>query len=274
MKKIIFPFCVMGTILFFCFNACDMGSAHVNTGVSLVCLGDSLTAGYGATTPGEDDSTKSYPAYLQNKLNIPVINAGKSGDTTSEALSRVNTDVLNENPRIVIIELGANDLFQWFSSETTEKNLQGVKDLLATTKNNLQEIINLIDDGNRKIYIAKFYTEAVAKAMADEFGIPDSVQTLLINRYDAMFAALASSNNVILIDDIWNGIGEDQMSDAVHPNAAGYALMADNYYKAMEPYLEANNLLSRSMSLKYRTVPTLSSFVAASSQTMTALGCI
>jgi acyl-CoA thioesterase-1 len=228
MKKIIVTFCAIGTIFFLCFNSCNNG--NTNSDISLVCLGDSLTAGYGATTPGVDDKTKSYPAYLQNKVNIPVINAGISGDTTSQALLRINTDVLTENPRIVIIELGANDLFQRIP--------------LATTKDNLQKIIDLINDGNRKIYIAKFYTEEVARAMADEFGIKNyDWQTGLINQYDTMFDTLASSNNAELIDDIWNGIWGKYMSDTVHPNAKGYELMADNYYKAMKPYLETNNLL-------------------------------
>jgi acyl-CoA thioesterase-1 len=241
MKKIIFSFCTVGIIFLLCFNGCDNGSTKVNTGVSLVCLGDSLTAGYGATTPGSDDKTKSYPAYLQKKLNIPVINAGITGDTTLQALSRINTDVLMKNPQIVIIELGANDLF---------KNIP-----CKTTKDNLQEIINLINDGNRKIYIAKFYTEEVArsfarsfaKSMTDNFGITDyaisAMLITLIEQYDDMFETLASENKVELIDDIWDGIWDVYMSDSVHPNAKGYELMADNYYKAMKPYLEANNLL-------------------------------
>jgi acyl-CoA thioesterase-1 len=230
MKKFVFSFCIIETIFFLCSTGCDNGSANVNTDISLVCLGDSLTAGYGATTPGVDDKAKSYPAYLQRKINISVINAGISGDTTSQALSRINTDVLIKNPRIVIIELGANDLFQGIS--------------LTTTKNNFQKIIDLINDGNRKIYIAKFYTEAVARAMADNLGINNyDMQTMLITQYNNMFDTLASSNNAELIGDIWNGIWGKYMSDDVHPNAKGYELMADNYYKVIKPYLEANNLL-------------------------------
>jgi acyl-CoA thioesterase-1 len=223
-------------IVFLIFSACDNGTpastanTAIDTGVSLICLGDSLTAGHGAVSPGLDDSTKSYPAYLQSKVNIPVINAGISGNTTSQALSRINTDVLAKNPRIVIVELGANDLFQ------------GVP--LAVTKSNLQAIINLINDGNRKIYIAKFYTEEVARAMAGAFGINDyNIQTMVIEQYDSIFSTLASSNNVELIHDIWDGVWGVYMSDAVHPNARGYEIMADNYYEAMKPYLQANNLL-------------------------------
>jgi lysophospholipase L1-like esterase len=235
MKRTIFSFIVIGMIISLYFSGCDNGTAANifdanNTGISLVCLGDSLTAGHGATTPGVDDETKSYPAYLQAKINIPVVNAGITGNTTAQALFRTYTDVIKENPRIVIIELGGNDLFQGVPPETT--------------KNNLQKIINLVNNGKRKIYIARFYTEEVARSMADSVGINNySVQTFLITQYNTMFYALAASNNVELITDIWEGVWGIHMSDVVHPDAKGYEIMADNYYKAMEPYLKENNLL-------------------------------
>ena len=129
--------------------------------VILVCFGDSLTAGYGAAKPGEDDRTKSYPAFLQErfdgeKINILAENAGVSGDTTGMGLLRVENDVLAKDPGIVIIQFGANDLFKTV--------LEGAN-LLSTTESNLQGIIEKVNDGKRKIYLVKFYTEPVAKEM-------------------------------------------------------------------------------------------------------------
>jgi lysophospholipase L1-like esterase len=201
--------------------------------ITLVCLGNSLTAGYGAVTPGEDDKTKSYPAYLQEKIDnsvtngkVTVINAGVSGDTTLDGLSRIDEDVLSKNPQIVIIELGANDL-------------DLTKNPPVNTRENLQEIVKKLDNGKRKIYVAKFYTEEVARATAANFGITDPVlQTFLIKQYDDIFNELASSNNVELIEDIWTGVWGIHMSDSVHPNAAGYEIMADHYFKALQPYLQ------------------------------------
>jgi acyl-CoA thioesterase-1 len=231
MKKFAFFFgIILGMIISFSFVGCDNDTTSDNKGVTLVCLGNSLTAGFGATTPGVDNKAKSYPAYLQNKTNIPVINAGVSGNTTSQGLSRVNTDVLSKNPQIVIIELGANDLFR------------GIP--LSTTRDNLQDIIDMIDNGNRKIYLAKFYTETVARAMAVSLRITDyNIQTALINQYNNMFNTLALSNNVVLIDDIWAGVWGIHMSDGIHPNAAGYQIMANNYFNVLQPYLQANNLI-------------------------------
>jgi acyl-CoA thioesterase-1 len=229
-KQILFVVAVFGLSIGFFFIGCDNGDIHNNQGTTLVCFGNSLTAGYGATTPGVDDKSNSYPAYLQSKINIPVINAGVSGNTTLQSLSRIDTDVLSKDPRIVIIELGANDLFQRIP--------------ITTTRSNLQNIIDTLNDGNRKIYLARFYTDAIARAMANDIGITDYVvQTLLINQYNTMFNTLASSNNVVLIDDIWDGVWGIHMSDSVHPNAAGYEIMANNYFKILQPYLQANGLL-------------------------------
>ena len=164
-------------------------------------------------------------------MSIPVINAGVSGDTTAGGLARVDAQVLSQNPRIVVICLGANDLGQGIPA--------------ATTRENLQNIINKVDNGERKIYLAKFYTEAVARALAAQYGLADyAAQTAIINQYDAIFRALASENNgVTLIEDIWNGVWGLHMSDAVHPDAKGYELMANNIFTVLQPYLRENDLL-------------------------------
>jgi acyl-CoA thioesterase-1 len=229
-KSIFFAVVILGLAISFSFIGCDNGTINNSQDQSLVCLGNSLTAGYGATTPGVDDKSKSYPTYLQDKINIPVINAGVSGDTTLQGLSRVNIDVLSKNPRIVIIELGANDLFQGIS--------------ITDTQDNLKNIINKLNNENRKIYLAKFYTDKIARIMASNNGITNyGLQTALINQYDNMFNTLSSSNNVVLIDDIWDGVWGIHMSDSVHPNATGYEIMANNYFKILQPYLQANDLL-------------------------------
>jgi acyl-CoA thioesterase-1 len=211
---------------------CDNGNSENYYAETLVCFGDSLTAGYGATVPGIDDKTKSYPAYLQDRVTIPVINSGVSGDTTANALARLNRDVILKNPKIVIIELGANDFFSRIP--------------ISTTKDNLKKIIALLNNGKPKIFVAKFYTEPVVRGLANSFDITDyNAQTVIINQYDDMFDSLAGSENIELIEDIWSGVWGIHMSDAVHPNAAGYQKMADNYFNRIKIYLQTNDLTSK-----------------------------
>jgi len=179
---------------------------------TIVFLGDSLTAGIYMTSDGRwlEDRSKAYPALLQNKVTIPVINAG-GRSTTANGLAHVKGDVLSKNPRIVVIVLGTND---W---------LQNIP--LATTKSNLQKIIDMVNDGSRKIYLAAWYWGATAES-------------------DNMFKTLASSNNVELIDGILDGLLSIHYSaDGHHPNAAGQEILAATFFNALKPYLEANNLL-------------------------------
>ena len=198
----------------------------------LVCFGNSLTEGYGAAVRDEVDTTQSYPAFLQEKLSIPIINAGISGDTTITGLARIHEDVLIHDPQMVIIELGANDVKNFVMPDTT--------------KSNLQNIITLLNDGNRKIYLVKFYTEAVARKIITEFLTSDyNTQSILIKTYDELFDSLASSNKVELITDIWNGVLDEYLSDGIHPNAQGYKIMADNYFSYLLPYLQKNNYLAK-----------------------------
>jgi len=72
---------------------------------AIVCLGDSLTEGVGASS-GED-----YPSVLSRELAFPVVNLGQRGDTTARALARL-PDVLARNPRLVIVLLGGNDFLR------------------------------------------------------------------------------------------------------------------------------------------------------------------
>ena len=62
----------------------------------MVAFGDSLVAGRGAPA-GRD-----FVSLLSERLGVPIINAGHSGDTTRAAMTRLDSDVLSRDPRIVI----------------------------------------------------------------------------------------------------------------------------------------------------------------------------
>src|SRR5271156_1330901 len=104
--------------------------SKIDTRPAIVAFGDSLTAGFGAE-PGN-----SYPDFLQKDLDGAglrwrVINAGVSGDTTTDGVSRLS-EVMAEKPRIVIVEFGGNDGLRGLPLETTRSNLASI---LATITN-------------------------------------------------------------------------------------------------------------------------------------------
>ena len=188
----------------------------------IVCFGDSLTEGYGAGWLFPVDRSKSYPAFLQSKVNASVVNAGISGDTTSDALARLDTDVLSINPQMVIILLGTNDYFQRCPA--------------AKAKANLQEIIDRTRDGDRQLYLASFIGDSNWEtSLLDEIaGFLYSEYASLLSEYRKIFDELMSENKDLhFIPNIWIGMQDTDMSDIIHPNASGYEKIAETIFDAI-----------------------------------------
>lgn len=89
--------------------------------VRIVGFGDSLMAGY-QLAPGESFPEKLETALKARGHDVLIANAGVSGDTSSGGLSRLDWSVPDDT-RIVILELGANDMLRGIRPEVTEKNL-------------------------------------------------------------------------------------------------------------------------------------------------------
>lgn len=159
-------------------------------GSSVIAFGDSLTAGYGASA-GED-----YPSRLSAMSGVQVVNAGKSGDTTESALTRIESDVLSANPRIVIVGLGGNDFLGGMAMQTTEANLR--------------TIIRRIQGVGAMVVLLGFRFPSLTAS------------------YEDMYKRVAREEGCLLIDRTLKGILTDPSlrSDQIHPNARGYDLMA------------------------------------------------
>ncbi|MBW2466443.1 MAG: arylesterase [Deltaproteobacteria bacterium] len=202
MKKSFFDFKTLTTFLScLLFVACSSSEPPVLSGDNIICFGDSLTYGSGASRD------KSYPAQLSEMIGEPVINAGIPGDTTADALQRLETDVLERSPRIVLLTLGGNDM----------KN--GVDKTIAFK--NLRQIVKAIQARNALVVIG-------------------GVKMLFWDRgYAAEYEKLADETGALLIPNVLKGLvgHNDLMSDAIHPNEAGYEIMAKRFHKAIEPYL-------------------------------------
>ncbi|HPP11704.1 MAG TPA: GDSL-type esterase/lipase family protein, partial [bacterium] len=166
------------------------GVVLADKGGPIVCLGDSLTSGEGAL-PGQD-----YPSVLGKLIGRTVINAGVSGDTTREALARLEKDVISANPALVIVALGANDFFQGIPKKET--------------MDNLRRIVERIQQTGAGVVLVE-------------------TRVHVVDPYLKLFQSLAREKRLLLIPDILKGIFSNPAlkSDQLHPNAAGYALMAE-----------------------------------------------
>lgn len=160
-------------------------------GNNVIAFGDSLTAGYGANA-GED-----YPSRMSAILGIPIMNAGVSGDTTDMALARIDNDVLSHDPRLVIVGLGGNDF------------LRGVP--LDTTEANLNTIVRKIEGAGAMVVMLGFKFPSFNA------------------NYEAMYERVAKGGGCLLVKGPLRGVLTDSSlkSDAIHPNARGYQIMAE-----------------------------------------------
>jgi len=153
---------------------------------TIVAFGDSLVQGVGSTE-GND-----FVSVTSRKLGVPIINKGRSGDTTESALERIG-EVLALDPGVVIVVLGGNDYLRRVPKETTFKNLE--------------EIIKKFKDNGTIVVL--FGTRGGA----------------LRDTYEEDYARLAKKSKVIYIGNILRGLlgNKELMSDQIHPNDAGYA---------------------------------------------------
>jgi lysophospholipase L1-like esterase len=201
MKKLVLTAFLAGAVVFaWSLMAKETGNRQPAKplGKTIVCFGDSLTFGTGAVR-GMD-----YPAQLARMIPAAVINAGLPGETTQSALTRLQRDVLSHGPQAVLITLGGNDL----------KNGASRTQAFA----NLQQIVQRIQASGAVVIVG---------------GID-------IPFYDRGFKAgyqeLARQTGAILIPDIYQGIMDhrSRMSDAIHPNAEGYRVMAEAFFRQLE----------------------------------------
>ena len=179
----------------------------------IVAFGDSLTAGFGLA------EKESYPYLLQAKLkadgyDYEVINAGVSGETSLGGLERIDWVLEQENVRILILELGANDL------------LRGLP--VAKMKSNLAAIIKKAKAKNIEVLLCGMLA-------------PPTMGAQYQRDYVNAFPDLASEYKVEFLPFLLENIALNKdlnQPDGIHPNAEGEKIMTDNVYKELKPILE------------------------------------
>jgi acyl-CoA thioesterase-1 len=173
-----------------------------SAGQAIICFGDSLTEGVGAG-PGED-----YPSALSQLIAAPVVNAGHRGDTTAAALNRLARDVLDKNPRLVIVLLGGNDFLRQVP--------------VGDTRKNMETIVQRIQERGAMVVI----TGMKLGLFTDEYG--------------AMMENIAEKLGALLVPQVTKGILTDSKlrSDPIHPNGAGYRMIAERIAEKIKPLLE------------------------------------
>lgn len=181
--------------------------------IKVVVLGDSLSAGLGLS------ATAAFPDRLQKALktkgvDVDMINAGVSGDTTSGGRDRLDWSV-PEGTEAVILELGANDALRGINPAVTRAALSDILTRLKARK------------------IAVMLCGMVA---------PPNYGRDYSARFNAIYPELAKSFGVPLYPFFLEGVASDarlNQADGLHPTAEGVDVIVKNILPTVEAFLGA-----------------------------------
>jgi len=168
----------------------------VAAGAAVVALGDSLTAGTGATPEA------SYPAVLAALTGWRVSNAGVPGDTSAQALERLPALLQDQMPALVLVSIGGNDFLRRQPESQTRANVRRICELVVAA-------------GAQVLLVAvprPTLAAAFTGSLADH----------------ALYAEIADELKLPLQRQGWSAVlGDESLrSDSIHANARGYARFA------------------------------------------------
>ncbi len=196
------------------------GVAHAgDEPLRLVALGDSLTQGYGL--PQEEGLVPQLEAWLQAEgLDVIVINAGVSGDTTAGGRSRIDWTLADE-PDAMMVALGGNDLLRGIDPATSRANLQAILERL-TDEGVPAMLVGLPAPGN---YGPEFRDafEAMYLELSEDFDAP---------LYPNMLQPISDKY------DLGLSYSELMQDDHLHPSAEGVAAIVEGMGPFIATWLE------------------------------------
>lgn len=184
-------------------TACGSGDPSqqlnaLNHDAVILAFGDSLTYGTGA-----NHQTESYPAVLAELIGKTVINAGVPGESSREGLARIEKLLAEHQPELVLLCHGGNDLIRKLDTGALKQNLSR---MIALTRDHGAQVVML----------------SVPKPGVFLKAAP-------------LYREVADSEQVLLENDIIADIESETAlkSDAIHPNAEGYRLLAEKIHRLL-----------------------------------------
>jgi lysophospholipase L1-like esterase len=165
---------------------------------TILAFGDSLTAGTGA---GESES---YPAVLANLTGRKVVNGGVPGEVSAAGVLRLSELLERERPALLILCHGGNDLLARQNHQLIADNLRTM--IRTARERGVAVVLVAVPSPDLMLKPPGLYEE-----VAGEFQIPVERKALPLI------------------------LGKSALkSDYIHPNAAGYRLLAEALCKLLK----------------------------------------
>jgi acyl-CoA hydrolase len=206
MKKIIFLLLIVLAALAMAWSGDDEAEkyAAIPQGATVLVLGDSLSYGTGANA-GED-----FPTLLARSTGWNIINEGILGDTSAGGLQRLPALLEAHQPKLLIVELGGNDLLRQAPQMEITQNINSI---LALAK--AQGI------------------QTILVAMPEISPLKAAVGNLSDH---SLYENIAKETNTPLIADVFSEVLSDRdlKSDQIHANALGYRVISDKLYVKLQ----------------------------------------
>ncbi len=165
--------------------------APINKDATILAFGDSLTFGTGATPE------TSYPTQLAMQIGRKVVGDGVPGEITADGLKRLSLSLDEFQPALLILCHGGNDFLQKRSEQEAAANLRAMVRLAQ--ERGIGVVLIATPKPGLLPSAPAFYAD-----IAKEFGTPVDTESL----------------RQVLTDN-------SKKSDLVHPNAAGYKIIAE-----------------------------------------------
>ena len=177
----------------------------------VLLFGDSLMSGYGLP---EDDHLS---VVLEKKLKsegyeIQIFNGSISGDTSLDGLDRIEGELSDANYDLIIVGLGANDMLRRINPDQT--------------KQNLEDIINIIISNNIEIILAGMVASPTNGLSYKK-------------KFDKIYPDLSKKFELELIPFLLKGVALNpslNQADGIHPNEKGVLIISETLKKSITNY--------------------------------------
>jgi len=181
---------------------------------TVLVLGDSLSAEYGLARGA------GWVALLEQKLKAEkidarIVNASISGETTSGGRARLPALLNQHKPRVVVIELGANDGLRGLPVPAAEANLRAM---------------------------ASMSQKQDAKVMLIGMRMPPNYGRAYTERFFTMYENLAKEVKAPLVPFMLEGVADKPalfQADRLHPNADAHPIILNNIWPTFKALIQS-----------------------------------
>nr|WP_307727796.1 arylesterase [Massilia sp. TS11] len=192
---------------------CAFAASAYSAPKTLLVLGDSLSAEYGLVR-GAGWVALLEKKLAAQKLDIQIVNASISGETTVGGRTRLPALLKDKQPEVVIIELGGNDGLRGLSQAATEDNLRTMISMSKAAK---------------------------AKVLLVGMRLPPNYGKDYTERFFNTYGMLAREQKVALVPFMLEGVADKPelfQADRIHPTAAAHPTILNTIWPPLAALLK------------------------------------